>query len=167
MSGFLAFNPNLVICHHRVKLWSSAQPAYFAIVYPLTHNRKFSILYPGKKKIADFYREELKNIEGIKLLHDIEGVEHNYSYFPILVDKKKYGKSRDELYDIFKHNNIYVRKYFYPLISEFPTHRGLESVHPDKLPVASRVSKQVLCLPIYSYLKLEELNRIKAILNKE
>ncbi len=120
----------------------------------------------GRKKIADYYRKELNNINGITVLPEIEGVKHNYSYFPILVNKEEYRNSRDELYNIFKEKNIYVRKYFYPLISEFPTYRGMESAHSDNLPVAFRVSQQILCLPIYPGLESNDLNKIVKIIKE-
>ncbi len=77
-------------------------------------------------------------------------VNHNYGYFPIFVDKEKYGIERDELYDIFRANNIYVRRYFYPLISQFPTYRDLPSARAENLPIAEKMTEEVLCLPIYS-----------------
>ncbi len=120
----------------------------------------------GRQKIADFYRRELETITGITCLSDINEVKYNYSYFPILVDKKKFGISRDELYDIFKRNSVYVRKYFHPLISDFPVYSGLESAHPDKLPIAGKITKQVLCLPIYSELSGKDSKKIVGIIKK-
>lgn len=102
-----------------------------------------------RQVIADFYREHLHNIEGIKVLYDIEGVDHSYTYFPILIDARQYGKSRDEVYDDLKLQNIYARRYFYPLISHFPTYRGLPSAEDSNLPVARQIAEQILCLPIY------------------
>ena len=76
-----------------------------------------------RKKIAQTYNEELSGIEGIRMLEEIESVKHNYAYFPIFIDEEKYGLSRDSLYNLLKRNNIYARRYFYPLISQFPTYR--------------------------------------------
>ncbi len=103
----------------------------------------------GRKEIAKLYRNELTDVKGIRVLHDIEGVDHSYTYFPMLVDEKFYGESRDTLYERLKKNNIYGRRYFYPLISQFPTYRGLSSARPDNLTVANSVAEQVICLPIY------------------
>lgn len=102
-----------------------------------------------RKKITVLYRSHLKDIKGLKILHDIEGVRHNYAYFPILIDLREYGKSRDEVYEELKQHNIYTRRYFYPLISQFPSYRGLESARPGLMPVAEKVAEEVLCLPIY------------------
>lgn len=88
------------------------------------------------------------------------GVKHNYSYFPILVDPVIYGVSRDYIYDELKKQNIYTRRYFYPLISHFPPYRNLPSANPSQLPVAERVANQVLCLPIYGALELSVIDMI-------
>ena len=117
-----------------------------------------------RKEIAEQYRKELRDMQGITILEDIAGVQHNYSYFPILVDNRKYGKSRDELYDYLKENNIFSRRYFYPLISSFSMYRSLDSAHPDNLPVASKVADQIICLPIYPDLKSNEVRGLLSII---
>lgn len=120
-----------------------------------------------RKKIAEIYRERFNSIEGIRVLHDIDGIKHSYTYFPVLIDEKLYGKSRDELYNKLKSFNVFGRRYFYPLISQFPTYRGLPSAKQENLAVASRVSEQVICLPIYSNLPFEKLERIIEIIISE
>jgi dTDP-4-amino-4,6-dideoxygalactose transaminase len=121
-----------------------------------------------RKKIANEYREKLSKVEGIHFLNDINGVKHNYSYFPILVDEAKYGISRDALYEKFKSKKINVRRYFYPLISQFPSYKGLESASPSNLLVAEEITKEVLCLPIYPELKSEHVKKILGIIiNRE
>ncbi len=117
-----------------------------------------------RKRIAEIYRKELKGIEGIRYLTDKKGVKHNYQYFPILIGSKKYGRSRDEIYEELKKNNIFSRRYFYPLISQFPTYRGLPSANAENLPIAEKVTREVLCLPIYPDLGLDKLKKIIEIL---
>ena len=117
-----------------------------------------------RKKIATTYREKLKGINGITFMEDIAGVNHSYSYFPILVDKENFGITRDELYEKLKEHNIFVRRYFYPLISQFPTYRGLSSSKPENLPVATKVADQVICLPIYPNLEQDQLDKIIEII---
>jgi dTDP-4-amino-4,6-dideoxygalactose transaminase len=117
-----------------------------------------------RRAIAEAYRAQLADIVGIRFLQDLPGVKHCYPYFPIWVDKEKYDASRDELYEGLKRHNIFCRRYFYPLISQFPTYQGLESAHPGKLPVAEEATEQVLCLPIYPDLELEVVRRICALL---
>jgi len=113
-----------------------------------------------RKKIARVYRDNLKNIKGIGFLSDIDCVKHNYSYFPILVNECEFPISRDNLYKKLRENHIYVRRYFYPLISDFPTYRGLPSANENNLPVAKKVSQCILCLPIYPELVLKDAEKI-------
>ena len=120
-----------------------------------------------RKKIAELYRVKLSGIKGIRFLNDIPGVKHNYAYFPIFIDEKEYGKSRDEVYEELTKYNIYTRRYFYPLISQFPTYRNLESAATKKLPVASEIAKMVLCLPMYTELNdCEQKCAISLIVHK-
>lgn len=120
----------------------------------------------GRKKVAEFYRENLRDVEGVRYLGEKEDVRHNYAYFPILVDESKYGISRDELYRRLKEKGIYARRYFYPLISNFPTYSSLPSAERSNLPVANRISEEVLCLPIYPGLEEENLQRIVDIVRE-
>lgn len=119
-----------------------------------------------RKNIAEFYRENLKGIDGLRFLEDMDGVDHSYSYFPILIDKEKFGTTRDELYEKLKSNNIFGRRYFYPLISQFPSYRGLASAKKENLPVAEKVAEQVICLPIYPELQLDRVNQIIKIIKE-
>lgn len=113
-----------------------------------------------RKHVAELYRNALKNVPGIRFLNDIEGVRHNYSYFPIFITEKEFGISRDALYAKLKENNILGRRYFYPLISNFPVYRGLESARPENLPIATKLAEQVLCLPMYADLTDEDVERV-------
>jgi dTDP-4-amino-4,6-dideoxygalactose transaminase len=116
-------------------------------------------LIARRKEITEIYRQNLQNIKGVRLLNDISGVTHNYSYFPIFVGKE-YAISRDELYNRFKEQGILTRRYFYPLISSFSTYRGLPSANTDNLAVATQLANEVLCLPIYPDLKDEDIINI-------
>jgi len=120
-----------------------------------------------RKKIAERYRERLKGIAGLTYLEDFPGVRHCYPYFPILIDKDKFGKTRDEVYEELKKHNIFGRRYFYPLISQFPTYKGLESAQPGKLPVAERVTTEVICLPIFPDLEDQSVNEIIFLIGKK
>lgn len=118
--------------------------------------------------IVELYREGLKNVQGVRLLKDMPGVRHNYAYFPIFIEESRYGMSRDALYEMLKTHNIFGRRYFYPLISNFPTYRSYESASVDNLPVANRLADEVLCLPIYADLADEDVERvIKAVREKK
>lgn len=111
-------------------------------------------LIEKRKHIAEQYRIFLKNIDGISYIEDIPDIKHCYSYFPIFINKEKYGKTRDEVYEELKSHNIFGRRYFYPLISQFPTYRGLESAQPGKMYIAEIAAKEVICLPIYPDLEI-------------
>ena len=113
-----------------------------------------------RKKVAEFYRENLQNIPGIRILHDLPGIQHNYGYFPIEVEAKNYGMSRDALYDKLKAAGIYSRRYFYPLCSQFPSYRKLPSALSGQLPIAEKVTRQILCLPIYAELTVKAMKQI-------
>lgn len=101
-----------------------------------------------RQEIDAIYRSQLDGIKGLKCVQDTGESRQNHSYFPILIDSD-FPISRDDLYDVLKKHNIYARRYFYPLISEFPMYRGLPSAHASNLPHATAASRQVLCLPIY------------------
>lgn len=113
-----------------------------------------------RKQVATVYRKELKDVDGISFFEDMPGVRHNYSYFPIFVDEKKYGMSRDQLYFKMREAGIFGRRYFYPLISEFSTYRNLPSAKKENLPNAHRMADSVICLPIHHELGEEDVMRI-------
>lgn len=113
-----------------------------------------------RKRIVELYRSELDSLNGISYMQDIDGVSHNYPYFPIFINEENFGITRDQIYEKLKEYNIYTRRYFYPLISQFPTYRGLESASEKNLPIALKTSEKVLCLPVYSNLTFDETKRI-------
>lgn len=105
------------------------------------------------------YRERLAGLPGLRLLDPPADTDRNHSYFPVLVEPG-FPLSRDALYQRLKDQGINGRRYFYPLISEFPMYRHLPSARPEGLPVAHAVSRQVLCLPFYPALTDEQVQRI-------
>lgn len=115
-----------------------------------------------RKAIDAAYREQLAGIKGIHCLDQVNEKFSNHSYFPILVESD-YPLSRDALYQKLQDNNIYTRRYFFPLISNFPMYRGLPSAARESLPVATRISEKVLCLPIYPDLDYSTISRILRI----
>ena len=112
-----------------------------------------------RQEIDAHYREALANVKGIRCVNDAGEQAANYAYFPIMVEDN-YPLSRDELYFKLREHNIFTRRYFYPLISEFPMYRSLRSATPDNLPIASKAAQQVICLPIYPNLSHHEQQRI-------
>lgn len=134
--------------------------------YGLLNLRLVDSAIESRHKAADAYRNALKGVEGISFFEDTPGVRHNYSYFPIFVDPDKYGCSRDELYALMKQNNILGRRYFYPLISEFSTYRGLESASRKNLPEAYRMADSVICLPMHHALTEDDIKRTIDIIKR-
>lgn len=114
----------------------------------------------SRKNTAEKYRSALRNVSGIRFLEDIEGVNHNYSYFPIFIDKEKYGISRDDLYEKMKKKNILGRRYFYPLITEFDPYKNYPSAKNENLFVAKKLADEVICLPMYAFMEDNEIQRV-------
>jgi len=128
--------------------------------YGLLNLKQVDAAIEARHQVAIKYREALRDVEGIEFWDDLPGVKHNYSYFPIFVDAKKYGMTRDELYFKMRDNGVLGRRYFYPLISDFSTYRGLDSARPDNLPVATKMASEVICLPMHHALSEEEIDKV-------
>lgn len=118
-----------------------------------------------RAEIASYYTRKLQEYPGLELLPLQSGMKNNYAYFPIFLDED-YFYSRDELYHKLKENGIYGRRYFYPLISDLPSYRGLPSASPANLPIARKLAEEVICLPIYPDLQFHEMERIVNIITK-
>ena len=116
-----------------------------------------------RKKIDEEYRRLLAGVKGVRMMNARKIIRQNYSYFPIFIDDE-YPVSRDELYFKLRDNKIFARRYFYPLISDFPTYRGLSSAQAENLPVANRVSNEIICLPIYAELAISSVKEISSII---
>lgn len=134
--------------------------------YGILNLRQVDAAIAARRKVAEIYRQELRNVEGVTFFDDMPGVRHNYSYFPIFIDAEKFGKTRDELYQEMKDSNVLGRRYFYPLISEFSTYRGLPSATRENLPVAYRLADTVLCLPMHHALSQSDIDRVLKFFGK-
>ena len=110
-----------------------------------------------RKEVVNRYRENLNNVDGIKLLPVQKDVVANYSYFPIVINEKDFGATRNEVFEKLKDNNIFARKYFYPLTSQFDCYHGR---YNNATPVALHISKRVLTLPLYADLCLKDVDTI-------
>jgi dTDP-4-amino-4,6-dideoxygalactose transaminase len=117
----------------------------------------------ARQQVDAYYREELSKVKGIRCVPLPVSLRHNFSYFPILVTPD-HALSRDGLYQKLREKNIYARRYFYPLISEFSMYKGLPSANRQNLSVAYEIAEQILCLPIYPDLTLPDLQRIIQII---
>lgn len=128
--------------------------------YGLLNLKQVDAAIEARHQVAVTYREALRSVEGITFFDDMPGVRHNYSYFPIFVDPEKYGMTRDDLYIKMKSKGVLGRRYFYPLISEFSTYRGLPSAAPENLPNAHKMANSVICLPMHHALNQSDIEKI-------
>ena len=112
-----------------------------------------------RRAIDALYRDLLRDVPGITLVQPSGQDLPNCAYFPILVEPH-YPISRDALYAQMRGQNVYARRYFYPLISSFPMYRGLPSAAPENLPVATRMASQVICLPMYPAMTDDDVARV-------
>lgn len=127
--------------------------------YGLLNLRQVDAAIEARHHVALRYREALKGVEGIEFWDDLPGVKHNYSYFPIFVHKS-YGMTRDELYFKMREQGVLGRRYFYPLISDFTTYRGLPSAAKENLPVATKMAERVICLPMHHALTEADIEKV-------
>lgn len=114
-------------------------------------------------KIVDTYKQNLVGIAGISVVEIPNGARNSYQYFVIRIGTE-FGRSRDEVYAEYKKYNVFTRKYFHPLCSDYSCYRQLPSATPENLPVAKKVVGEVLCMPLYGGLKLDEVEKICEIL---
>jgi dTDP-4-amino-4,6-dideoxygalactose transaminase len=118
-----------------------------------------------RHRIDTAYRERLAQIEGINAIDVSSQARHNYSYFPVLIEDE-FAMSRDSLYQRFREENIYARRYFFPLISSFPMYRELPSAAPSNLPIAEDAARKVLCLPIFPDMTEGQLDSVLQVIEE-
>ena len=112
-----------------------------------------------RRRVDETYRARLSHVKGITCLPVSRATRHNYSYFPILVESE-YKLTRDGLYEWLREHEILARRYFYPLISEFPMYQAAKGGNRENLPCAVATAEKVLCLPIYPDMDTERLQKI-------
>lgn len=127
--------------------------------FGLLQLRHMDTVQRRRAEIDAAYRLGLSETRGIRCIGPAGQQTSNHAYFPILVGPD-YPMSRDALYQRLKDHGIHGRRYFYPLISDFPMYRGLPSAHRSNLPVAAAAADRVLCLPIYPALRPDEQQRV-------
>lgn len=113
-----------------------------------------------RRIIKEVYRENLKSLSGIEIVEMPGNVTDSMGYFVIRIHKDIFGLSRNEVYDKLKEYNVFTRKYFYPLCSEYECYKNLPSSKEENLPVANKVKNEVLCLPFYGAMGKETVQRI-------
>jgi dTDP-4-amino-4,6-dideoxygalactose transaminase len=117
-----------------------------------------------REKIQNIYRKNLDDIPGIRVITYLEKESSSYQYFVIEIDENRYGRSRDWLHEEFKKFNVFTRRYFYPLCSDFHWYKHNESAKPENLPQAQKSVSKVLSMPFYGELELEIVEKICRII---
>lgn len=140
---------------------ANAKMNEFCAIMGLLNLKRTDYAIQERKKRYDYYIQCLKDVEGVRLLRKEGGATNNYAYFPVLVGER-YGKSRDELYDILRENGIYARKYFYPLTSDQACFKN--KFKKVDLRIARKLADEVMVLPLYEDLRIENVDRICEII---
>ena len=139
-------------------LGTNAKLTEFAAAMGLCNLRHLDEQIALRRKAMERYRERLSGKAGLVLCGEQPGVSHNYAYMPLRVLPDQFGMDRDKLVEHLAEKNIFSRKYFSPLTSEFPVYQGLCPI--QETPIASEVAAQILCLPLYADLTVEDVDRI-------
>lgn len=138
----------------------------FQAAFGLLNLKYVDLAISKRKTVFELYCRELNGISGLRL-PEIDAIEkYNYSYFPVFIDEKEFGCKRDELYFAMKKESVNGRRYFYPLITDFPIYKNMPSANPALLPNAKRIADQVICLPVYPDLSEEDVIRIAGLIKK-
>ena len=113
-----------------------------------------------RKEVTESYHKKLNSVEGLTFLPEPQNCTLSYSYLPVIIDEKKFGISRDVLYEKLKEKQVFCRKYFYPLITNTIAYRKMNIEQTQKFPVAEKITQQVMCLPLYVDLTEEEIRGV-------
>lgn len=149
-------NYGIVDQDHVVRVGGNAKMNEFQAAMGLCNLRRLDEEIEKRKTVWERYQENLRGIPGLKLPAYKEGLTPNYAYFPVVFDGFK--ADRNQVYDCLGGNNIFPRKYFYPLTNAFECYKGRFS--PESTPVAAYMAERVLTLPLYADLPLEQADRI-------
>lgn len=149
------------------KIGTNAKLTEFAAAMGLCNLRHVDEEIEKRKNVVNRYNQWFSDIKGIKFLEEQKGVKSNYAYYPIFIEKNKFGRSRDDIEDMLKKENILTRKYFSPLISQYTLFSKDNAYNVNATPIAQTASNNVLCLPLYGALELNNVDKIcKVILRK-
>jgi len=132
----------------------------FQAALGLLQLKHFNRVIEKRSQVDKRYRKGLSKIPGLSFLNLPAGIDYNFPYFPIFINEKEFGLSRDELYSSLKRQNIYARRYFYPLVCDFPIYKSLISGNIGNVKNSYHYAANVICLPIYPELGINEINHI-------
>ena len=137
---------------------ANAKMNEFCAAMGLCNLRRVDADITARKAVTEAYRARLSGVKGLRLCREQPGVRSNYSYFPLVVDESAFGADRDAVYQALAENDIVARKYFYPLVSDYGCYRG--AYDSAQTPVAQKISRRVITLPLYPDLPIETVDRI-------
>jgi dTDP-4-amino-4,6-dideoxygalactose transaminase len=147
-------NTGLNGCCQLVGYGLNAKMNEFQSAFGLTLLKYLDDAVQNRKAAVNLYRNELSHVKGLVVLKEMEDVEYNYAYFPILVNKEEYGMSRDQLAEILMDHGIITKQYFHPLMCDFPVYNRYKR---NPLPVAEQVASEILCLPLYHDIEEQDI----------
>ncbi len=142
----------------------NAKLSEFHAAMGLCNLEHYEEICAGRKRVVDRYREHLGKIPGLKLLTEQRDVKENYAYFPVVFDEMLFGENREDVYYRLKEHGIYARRYFYPLTKDFLCYKSAFQKYDT--PVAEQITENIMTLPLYDSLQLEEVDKICEIILK-
>lgn len=146
-----------------VAVGANAKMNEFCAIMGLCNLKYIDETLKNRKFKYDYYTEKLMKIQGLRFLAKSEGETSNYAYFPIVIEKE-YGMTRNQLYDKMRRENIYARKYFYPITADQACFRN--KYKKDNLEIARELSEKILIVPFYEQLETEQIDRIVEVIQK-
>ena len=147
---------------HVYRIGANAKMNEFQAAMGICNLRHVDDEIAKRRKVHERYISGLSGIDGVKLPLDQEDVERNYAYFPVVFDPELFGADRDVVYNALAQDGIHARKYFYPITNSFECYENRFDIR--KTPIALKISRQVLTLPMYADLALEDVDRICGII---
>lgn len=166
LSSKIAQERNFGVCGEELTCFgTNAKMNEFQAAMGICNLRHIDDELAARKQAFERYQYRLAGAKGMKLLTFVDGLKQNYAYYPVMFEPKEYGASRDEVAAKLATQGILARKYFYPLVSQNQGFDGDMTMHT---PCALELSKNILCLPLYAHLAVEDVDRIcDIILRKE
>ena len=143
---------------HVYSIGGNAKLDEFRAAMGICNLRRLDHCMEKRKAVYEKYNSRLMGVKGLKLCETNPNATKNYAYYPVVFEPEVFGKTRDEVHDILIEHDIHTRKYFYPAINELDVYRNV--YNSTNTPIAHEISLNILTLPIYEDLALEDVDRI-------
>lgn len=148
-----------------IAIGGNAKLDEFRAAMGICNLRRTDVCLQKRKAVYEKYCERLNNVDGIKISGIQENVHPNYAYFPVYFNNEVFGKDRNEVFSMLREHRIYTRKYFYPAVNDMNCYK--EAYKDSHTPVARNVSLNILALPMYEELALDDVDRICDLILKK